>query len=333
MRHCDFFHFHNGSPPRVLQSVNEAASAKDSGGFVWLNFCMPDRSDLEAVIPAFSIHHLSVEDCFDEDQIPKIDIFEEYTSILFNDLSWKEGAASIAELNLFLGKDFIITVIRDETWSHSPTAAVIESLERAGNRAIPGPARVLHAILDRVVDRKFPAVDASVDAVANLEDRLLSGTGNVTPEEIQTVRRDLMLMRKSLFHERETFERICRKDSAFIPGKSLIYFSDIHDHLSKFADTVESCRETMTNLAQMQLALTNNEMVVAANRTNNSVSRLTFITTIFMPLTLVAGIGGMSEWTMITGPENWKYSYPVLFAAMAVLGVINYLVLRWMNRK
>ncbi len=332
MRHCDFFHFQNGSSPRVLQSVNEAASARETGGFVWLNFCMPDRSDLDAIIPAFSIHHLSVEDCFDEDQIPKIDLFEGYTSILFNDLSWKKGSASIAELNLFFGKDFIVTVIRDETWSHAPTAAIIESLERSGNRSIPGPARVLHAILDRVTDRKFLAVDASVDAVAELEDRLLSGAGKVAPEEIQAIRRDLILMRKSLFHERETLERICRKDSAFIPAKALIYFSDVHDHLSKFLDTVESNRETMTNLAQTQLALTNNEMVVAANRTNNSVSRLTFITTIFMPLTLVAGIGGMSEWTMITGPNNWKYSYPILFVAMAILGVVNYLVLKRLNK-
>jgi len=76
----------------------------------------------------------------------------------------------------------------------------------------------------------------------------------------------------------------------------------------------------------------NNEMAKAANNTNATVRRLTFITTIFMPLSLLAGVGGMSEWSMITGPENWRISYPVFLAAMLVIGVLNYFLLKWMER-
>jgi magnesium transporter len=69
-----------------------------------------------------------------------------------------------------------------------------------------------------------------------------------------------------------------------------------------------------------------------ANRTNLSVRRLTLITTVFMPLTLLAGIGGMSEWSMMTGPQNWKLSYPLFLLAMSIIGCGSYVLLKWIQR-
>jgi magnesium transporter len=74
-------------------------------------------------------------------------------------------------------------------------------------------------------------------------------------------------------------------------------------------------------------------MTNAANNTNVAVRRLTFITTIFMPLTLLAGIGGMSEWSMMTGPENWKIAYPLFLVAMAVIGGVNYYLLKRIEKR
>ena len=79
---------------------------------------------------------------------------------------------------------------------------------------------------------------------------------------------------------------------------------------------------------EIYLSMMNNRMALLANRTNRFVRRLTLITTIFMPLTLLAGIGGMSEWSMMTGPANWKISYPLFLLLMAVIGVVNYLLLK-----
>ena len=84
---------------------------------------------------------------------------------------------------------------------------------------------------------------------------------------------------------------------------------------------------------EMYLSMLNNKMTIAANQTNKSVRRLTFITTIFMPLTLLAGIGGMSEWSMMTGPANWKIAYPAFLLGMAVIGFANYCLLKWLERK
>ena len=121
-------------------------------------------------------------------------------------------------------------------------------------------------------------------------------------------------LRKSLFHEREILVKICRKDCPFISEKAIFHYRDIYDHLAKFFELTETYRDIVTSLMEMYLSMLNNLMAKVANETNATVRRLTFITTIFMPLTLLAGIGGMSEWSMMTGPENWQIAYPAFLA-------------------
>ena len=84
---------------------------------------------------------------------------------------------------------------------------------------------------------------------------------------------------------------------------------------------------------EMYLSMLNNQMTKASNETNMAVRRLTVITTIFMPLTLLAGIGGMSEWSMMTGPENWRIAYPAFLLALAVIGFGNYYLLKRYEKK
>jgi magnesium transporter len=79
--------------------------------------------------------------------------------------------------------------------------------------------------------------------------------------------------------------------------------------------------------------LLNNRMTNVANQTNFTMRRLTLITTIFMPLTLLSGIGGMSEWSMMTGSENWKISYSLFLLGMIVIGVVNYFFLKRLDKK
>jgi magnesium transporter len=95
---------------------------------------------------------------------------------------------------------------------------------------------------------------------------------------------------------------------------------------------IEINREMVTSMTQMNLAILNNKMANTANQTNMSVKRLTSITTVFMPLTLLAGLGGMSEWTMMTGQENWKIAYPAFLLGMAVIALISHFILKWLGR-
>jgi magnesium transporter len=196
-----------------------------------------------------------------------------------------------------------------------------------------GPAFLAHIILDRIVDEKFVAIEALEEDLNAAEDTILESLAKFNPGELLMLRRELLLVRKSLFHERENLLKISRGDSQFIPDKAILFYRDIYDHLAKFFELTESYRDIVTSLMEMYLTMLNNQMAKAANDTNVTVRRLTFITTIFMPLSLLAGIGGMSEWSMMTGPQNWRIAYPAFLLAMVVIGVANYFLLKWLEKR
>jgi magnesium transporter len=136
-----------------------------------------------------------------------------------------------------------------------------------------------------------------------------------------------------LYHEREILVKICRADCPFISEKVIVHYRDIYDHLSKFFELIETYREIETSLMELYASLLSNQMNKLSYETNYSMKRLTLIATICMPLSLIAGIGGMSEWTMMTGPENWRVSYPLFLLGMVVLALISFLVIKWLERK
>jgi magnesium transporter len=147
------------------------------------------------------------------------------------------------------------------------------------------------------------------------------------------LRRNLLSLRKSLVYEREILVKLCRRDSPFISEKAIYNYRDIYDHLAKFFEVIELCRELIATIMEIHLSMINNQMAMLANKTNRVVRRLTLITTIFMPLTMLAGIGGMSEWSMMTGPQNWRIAYPAFMAAMVAIGVASYHLLRWLDAR
>lgn len=327
--------FEPGTNSKTLENTLELESliAHTQKGFVWIDCVTPERIELEDIAVLFGIHRVSIGDCFDNEQIPKMDIFNEYTALVFNDFSVHEGGFIISEMNIFIGEQFILSVRRENSPISEHIRIAADKSMKNGQGALQCPSLILHLILDAMIDRTFAVVDETTDRIVNLEESVITDGKPLDPEGLRAIRRDLLVLRKSLSHEREILSRIRRKDSVFIPESDMVFYGDIFDHLAKFSDMTETGREMLANLVQMNLALSNNAMAEAANRTNQSVSRLTFITTIFMPLTLIAGIGGMSEWTFITGPENWKLSYGLLIAGMCAIALISYGILRWMGKK
>ena len=97
---------------------------------------------------------------------------------------------------------------------------------------------------------------------------MLADISNFKPAELVRSRRDLLSLRKSLFHEREILVKICRKDCPFIPEKAIFHYRDIYDHLTKFFELTESYRDIVTSLMEMYLSMLNNQMTKVANETN-----------------------------------------------------------------
>jgi magnesium transporter len=328
--------FYYISPKGKLSSVvtvDAALAATKDGGFLWLDYCRPTKEELSKLIEPLGLHPLSIEDCLDENQIPKIEDFPRNTFIIFNTFEYTNKKLFVDEINLFIGENFLVTVSQRNSENRRLLDNIEHIVERDFESARHGPAFLMHVILDYVVDQKFIAIEALEDELETREEAMLADVSTFKPAELLKSRRDLLSLRKSLFHEREILIRICRKDCPFIPDKAIFHYRDIYDHLTKFFELTESYRDIVNSLMEMYLSMLNNQMTKAANQTNIAVRRLTFITTVFMPLTLLAGIGGMSEWSMMTGPHNWKIAYPAFLLAMGVIGFINYCLLKWFERK
>lgn len=333
MKESSYYHITKDGYLKKLSTAAETLSIMNAGGYVWFLILQPTIEQLNELAEPLELHPLSVEDCLDDDQIPKIDIFDKNTFILFNSFNFKENRLIIEEVNLFLGENFLITVCRYELFEQKQIEEIERIISSKNKNVKTGPAYLMHIILDKIVDQKFAAIQAIEESLETLEEKMLNNPLKFNSLELQLLRRDIIALRKSIFHEREVLIIICRKDNRLIPHNIDIYYRDIYDHLNKFFELAESFRDIVTSLSEIHLAIINNQMSVSAQRTNITVERLTFITTIFMPLTLLAGIGGMSEWSMMTGPENWRISYSLFILAMAVIGIITYYFLRWIDKR
>lgn len=333
MSEARFYHITREGKLVSVPTLAEVLVEAQQGGFVWLDYTQPTREELSLLIEPFGLHPLSIEDCLDENLIPKVDDYPRYTFFIFNAFSYVRQLLTIHEINIFLGTDFLITVNVMDSNNQNLLKNIERNVDLNPKKTLQGPAFLLHVILDHIVDQKYTAIEAFENDLDKAEETVISDLSNFDPAVLLNLRRDLFAMRRSLFHEREIMVKIYRKDFHLIPEKALFFYRDIYDHLTKFFEMTETSRDVVTSLMEMYLSMLNNRMAETANRTNRTVRRLTFITTIFMPLTLLAGIGGMSEWSMMTGPENWKVSYPIFLLAMVIIGIVNFYLLLWLEKR
>ena len=328
-----FYHISQGGKLSKFATVDETLAAGKGGGFVWLHYCQTTKEELSKLIEPFGLHPLAIEDCFDKNEIPKIEDFSQNTFILFNCFDYSKGKLTIGEIDLFIGDNFLVTVSQHNPQNHQLSDDFEHIVETNIQNARHGPSFLMHVILDNVVDKKFVAIEALEDDLDKIEDAMLADTSSFNPSDLIRFRKYLLSLRKSLFHEREILVKICRKDCPFIPEKAIFHYRDIYDHLVGFFELTESYRDIVSGLIDMHLSMLNNQMTKSANETNTTVRRLTIITTIFMPLTLLTGIGGMSEWSMMTGSENWRVAFPAFLLGMVVIGFGNYYLLKWLETR
>jgi magnesium transporter len=334
MSAASFYHISKAGRLDPVSSAAKALELKKQGGFIWLHYLDPVVEDLNPLIEQLGLHPLSVEDVFDKNQLPKIDDFPDNTFVLVNAFSHAGEVLVIQEIDLFLGADFLVSMDHSGPDGTPYLDGIEEIVNReVGNVGKLGPAYVMHTILDVIVDRKFTAIESLEDELSRAEDSVLDRSPEFSLRSLQTIRRSLVTVRKCLYHEREIFVKICRKDCPLIPEKALFHYRDVYDHLTRFFELTETLRDIATSLMEIDISLRSNEMTRASNRTNASVRRLTFITTIFMPMTLLSGIGGMSEWSMMTGPSNWRIAYPLFLLAMVGIGSASYFLLKKIVKK
>ncbi len=334
MSTSEFYRVSSSGELEKLGSFSEAVNALRDSGFVWLDYRKASRDDLAELIEPLKIHPLSLEDCTDENQVPKMDEFPGYTFIVFNALHYDREELLSDEVDLFIGENFVVTVSGYSETSQSPLKDIHSAIGRNISAVKRGPAWLMHIILDYIVDQMADVVEKAEADLDQAEEEILASPAVFDPSRLIYLRRNLLALRKILFHEREILTKISRNDCEWVPEKATVHYRDIFDHLSNFLEMTESNRDNVNSLMELYASMLNNQMARDSNQTNATVRRLTLITTIFMPLTLVAGIFGMSEWTVMTGGEvNMRRSFLLFAAMMVIIGAVNFFFINWLERK
>ena len=282
----------------------------------WVDFDNPCEPEIELLHKYFKFHPLAIEDCLFSLNKPKLDYYEGYSFFILNAL--RSDTLGPREISLFVEQNYIISF-------HSDSLSEIDEawVRVTGDRGNweKGPIFVAYQILDKIVDQFFPAVYKVEDKLDGIDSNLDNKSIHKLLDDVFQIRGDLLKLRRIVFSMRDLLYRILNSERLPDFKEHKIYFSDIHDHLLKLSDMIESSREITSDLRDSYLSINSNRM-------NTNMMVLTVITTIFIPLSFVAGIYGMNFEYM---PElNWKYGYFMVLGIMICIGISMFL---WFKRK
>jgi len=315
--------FHKDGSYQKEISIDQVKQAiQTPNGFIWVSLENSDEAEINSVLTdVFYFHPLSVEDCLSHGyQTPKVDDFTDYIFMIAHALRPDSNLESLEtmELNIFIGTNYLVTCYRDDAMP--PIDSVWRRLDRDNRLYLHGPDFLAHAILDSLVDDYMPILDEMDEQIEWLEDQVLATPEPKTLGRILNLKHTVMSLRRIISPQREVINRLTRDEFPQIDRQSRIYFRDIYDHLVRIQDLSENIRDIVSGAMDIYLNST-------SLRLNVIMKALTIVSTIFLPLSFVAGVYGMNFHYM---PElSWKWGY--LFVWLIFLSILAAMI--WYIRK
>ena len=305
--------FTSTNDPDEISNLCEADT-----NIVWVDVADPTSADFDELAQEFGFHPLSIEDCRQEHQRPKVEEFPGYYFLVLYEAEWTEDRGlELRELNIFFGKNFLVSV-------HSQPLRAVKTGERLWREwkedlAERGTGLLAYLLMDAVVDDYLPLLDTLSDRMDDLEDQIFVDFRPEAIEEIFRIKKQLLFLRRSVTPLRDVFNVMLRREQPIISRETSVYFQDVFDHLIRVADTIDTLRDMLGATMDAYLS-------ISGNRMNMVMKRLTSISTILMSVTLIAGIYGMNFLYM---PElGWRYGYVGALTGMVVIGLAIYYYFR-----
>ena len=297
-----------------IETVEECFLFKDKPTVTWINVDgIHEIEVLELLGDCFGLHPLVLEDILNTDQRPKLEDFGDYLFVVLKTFSYNDQSDEVEseQISLVLGPSFVMSFQERAGDVFNPIRERIRS--NKGRIRRMGADYLAYSLLDSIVDSYFIVLEQVGEQVEFLEEELVT---NPTPETLQTIhnlKREMIFLRKSVWPLREVIGALERGESSLIREPTWIYLRDVYDHTIQVIDTIETFRDMISGMLDIYLSS-------VSNRMNEVMKVLTIIATIFIPLTLVAGIYGMNFQYM---PElGWRWGYPVVWLVMLAIGVV-----------
>jgi magnesium transporter len=284
----------------------------------------PPEEVMRSLGEAFNLHALAMEDVINQGQRSKVDPFEDQLFVVLNLPSIGEDTVEVKQLSLFLSKNVLISFYEGDAALFQP---ILRRLQDPNSRhRSRGADYLFYSVVDIVIDQGFPLLESFGTRLEDLEEAILASDGKDTLEQIHVIKRELILLRRILWPQREAISQLLRDEHYLIEEGTRVFLRDCYDHTIQVMDLLETFREMSSSLMDVYLSS-------VSNRMNEVMRVLTVIATIFIPLTFLVGIYGMnfdpavSPWSM---PElSWRYGYVALWGIMlGIAGVMLYLFRR-----
>lgn len=300
------FEEHDVTDPAELERLLQP------GKVTWLDVQgLGDEALLRRLAEIFKIHPLAIEDVVNAPQRPKSDAYEHNHLLITRYITVKEVPELEQEqVSVLIGDGYVITFQERYGDNFDP---VRERL-RSGHHLFrnTGPDYLAYALIDAIIDAYYPVLEELSDYIEELGEAVLTEASVQSLEDLGELKHTLTQLRRVMWPQRDVMNRVVRDDVPFITPKVRLFFRDVYDHTLQATEVVESFREVVTS--QM-----NTYLSVVSNKTNDVMRVLTIMSTIFIPLTFLAGIYGMNFRHMPELEHSW--GYPTL---LLVMGCISF---------
>jgi magnesium transporter len=295
---------------------------KSRKGVTWINIDgIHDIDVIKKIGEIFGLHPLTQEDISSTGQRPKFEEFEDYIFIVLKMLSYDKSIKS-EQVSLVVGKNYVVSFQEKEGDVFEPIRERIRK-DKGKIRRL-GADYLAYSLVDAVVDNYFSILESFGEKIEDMEEELINDPNSSTLHKIHKLKRQTIMLRKSVWPLREVINSMNRLESSKVSKITKVYLKDVYDHTIQVIDTVETYRDVISGMMDIYLSSVSNKM-------NEVMKVLTIIATIFIPLTFIAGIYGMNFRYM---PElDWRYGYFAVLAIMitvAISMVIYFKKKRWL---
>jgi magnesium transporter len=291
-----------------LDDISECFPFAHGESVSWINVDgLHDTDVLKELGREFDIHRLVLEDVISPSQRPKVEAYGDHSFIVLKMLSFDEESRTLLseQVSFILGKGFVFSFQERVGDVFEPVRVRLR--EAKGRIRQRGGDYLAYALIDAVVDSYFRILEIMGDEIEALEELAISDPSQTVMHQIYALRREMLILRRSVWPLRESMGTIYRGEIPQITEETQLFFRDVYDHAVQVIDTVETLREVLSGAMDLYLS-------GVSNRMNEVMKVLTIIATIFMPLGFFAGLYGMNFEYM---PElGFRWAYPLLLAWM-----------------
>lgn len=303
-----------------LETPEEVAPYLDSESVSWVDVKgLGSEEVLQRLGAIFGLHPLVLEDVVNVPQRPKVEEHPDQLLIISRMVTLRDDGKSFEseQVSFILGKHYLLSVQEEPRYDcFGPIRDRIRTSKGAIRRN--GPDYLVYALIDSIIDGFFPVLEVYGEQLEDLEDEVVESPTRKTLQKIHDLKRQLLTLRRAIWPQRDAINSLIRDGSHLISEEVRIYLRDCYDHAVQVLDMVETYRELASSLMDVYLSSVSNKM-------NDVMKLLTVISSIFIPLTFIAGVYGMNfnpEKSPFNMPElDWYWGYPACLLVMAATAI------------